>query len=174
LKRILLMVAALLTAAAAMPASAQQGKIGFVNTERIFRESAPAKRAEARLEAEFKKKDAELADLASRLRAAGEKLEKDGPVLSESQRRDRQSQLADMDREFQRKQRDYRDEVGQKRQTEFAEVLQSANRALKGIAEREGYDAIFQDAAYANPKLDLTDKVLKALADPAPATGAAK
>lgn len=162
MKRILLILAALLAAAAALPAAAQS-KIGFVNTERIFRESTPAKRAEARLEAEFKKKDAELNDLAARLRAASEKMEKDGPVLSETQRRDRSNQLADMDREFQRKQRDYRDEVGQKRQAEFAEVLNAANRALKAIGEKEGYDAIFQDAAWANPKLDVTDKVIKAL-----------
>jgi outer membrane protein len=162
LKRILLILAAMLAAAAALPAAAQS-KIGFVNTERIFRESRPAKAAEARLEAEFKKKDAELNDLANRLQAESKKLETDGPVLSETQRRDRQNRLADLDREFQRKQRDFRDEVGQKRQAEFAEVLNAANRALKAIGEREGYDAIFQDAAWANPKLDVTDKVIKAL-----------
>jgi len=152
----------MLAAAAALPAAAQS-KIGFVNTERIFRESRPAKAAEQRLEAEFKKKDAELNDLANRLQAESKKLETDGPVLSETQRRDRQNRLADLDREFQRKQRDFRDEVGQKRQAEFAEVLNAANRALKAIGEREGYDAIFQDAAWANPKLDVTDKVIKAL-----------
>lgn len=165
MKRILLILATVIAGTAAIPAWSQQGKIGFVNTERILAESAPAKRVQARLEGELKKKETELNDLGGRLRAAGEKLEKDAPVLSDSQRRDRQNQLEDMDRELQRKQRDFRDEVGQKRQAAFAEVFQATNRVLKAIAEKEGYDAIFQDAAYANPKLDLTDKVLKALAD---------
>ena len=142
-----------------------QGKIGFVNTERIFRESAPAQRAEKKLEAEFSRRERELTELASRLRTESEKLEKDAPVLSETQRAQRQRTLGDLDRDFQRKQRDFREEVNQKRNEEFAGVLQAANRALKLIAEKEGYDAVFQDAAYANPKLDLTDRVLKALVD---------
>ncbi len=146
-------------------AAAAQSRIGFVNTERIFRESEPAKRAEKKLEGEFSRRERELGDLAARLRAETEKLEKDAPVLSETVRGQRQRALADLDREFQRKQRDFREEVNQKRNEEFAAVLQAANRALKQIAEKEGFDAVFQDAAYANPKLDLTDKVLKALAD---------
>lgn len=145
--------------------SCAQGKIGFVNTERIFRESAPAQRAEKKLEAEFSRRERELTELASRLRSESEKLEKDAPVLSETQRAQRQRILGDLDRDFQRKQRDFREEVNQKRNEEFAGVLQAANRALKLIAEKEGYDAVFQDAAYANPKLDLTDRVLKALVD---------
>jgi outer membrane protein len=164
LKRILLILAAVVAATSALPAAAQS-KIGFVDAERVFRESAQGKRAEARMDAELKKKDAELNDLANRLRAAGEKLEKDGPVLSETQRRDRQNQLADMDREFQRKQRDYRDELGQKGQAERIEVVQAANRAIKVIADREGFDIVFQDAAYHNPKIDITDRVIKAMAD---------
>jgi outer membrane protein len=107
--------------------------------------------------------------VATRLRQAGEKLDKESVTLSETQRRDRQNQLADMDRDFQRRQRDLRDEVGQRKQAEFSEVVNSANRAIKSVAEKEGYDVIFQEAAYANPKIDITDKVLKAMADGAAA-----
>lgn len=142
-----------------------QSKIGFVNTERIFRESEPARRAEKKLEGEFSRRERELNDLGNRLRSESEKFDKDAPVLSETQRNQRQRSLAELDRDFQRKQREFREDVNQRRNEEFASVLQSANRALKSIAEREGFDAVFQDAAYANPKLDLTDKVLKALAD---------
>ncbi|MBL8379125.1 MAG: OmpH family outer membrane protein [Burkholderiales bacterium] len=142
-----------------------QSKIGFVNTERIFRESEPARRAEKKLEGEFSRRERELNDLGNRLRSESEKFDKDSPVLSETQRNQRQRTLAELDRDFQRKQREFREDVNQRRNEEFASVLQSANRALKSIAEREGFDAVFQDAAYANPKLDLTDKVLKALAD---------
>jgi len=164
LKRILLIAVGLLAGVAALPAAAQS-KIAVVNFERILRESPQSKRAESRLETEFKKKEADINDLATRLRTASEKLDKDAPVLSETQRRDRQNQLADMDRELQRRQRDFRDEVGQRKQAEFAEVMNAANRAIKSIAEKEGYDAIFQDMAYYNPKIDVTDKVIKAMTD---------
>ena len=164
MKRILLIAIGLLAGVAALPAAAQS-KIAVVNFERILRESPQSKVAEKRLETEFKKKEADINDLATRLRTASEKLDKDAPVLSETQRRDRQNQLADMDRELQRRQRDFRDEVGQRKQAEFAEVMNAANRAIKSIAEKEGYDAVFQDMAYFNPKIDVTDKVLKAMSD---------
>ena len=165
-----MILAAVLASAAALPAMAQT-KVAVVNFERILRESPQSKRAESRLEAEFKKKEADLNDLASRLRAAGEKLDKDSLTLSETQRRERQNQLADMDRDFQRRQRDLRDEVGQRKQAEFSEVVNAANRAIKAVSEKEGYDLVFQEAAYANPKIDITDKVIKAMVD---AGGSAK
>ena len=146
----------------ASPAAAQS-KIGFVNTQRIFDESEPAKRAAKKLEAEFAKRERELNDLGARLRTESEKLEKDAPVLSESQRNQRQRVVADLDRDFQRKQREFREDVNQRRNEEQAAVLQLANATLKDIAAKEGYDAIFQDAAYANPKLDVTQKVLEVL-----------
>ena len=143
--------------------AAGQSKIGFVNTQRIFDESEPAKRASKKLEGEFSKREKEVNDLGTRLRAESEKLEKDGPVLSESQRNQRQRVVADLDRDFQRKQREFREDVNQRRNEELAAVLQLANATLKDIAAKEGIDAIFQDAAYANPKLDVTQKVLEAL-----------
>jgi outer membrane protein len=140
-----------------------QSKIGFVNTQKIFDESEPAKRASKKLESEFAKREKEVNDLGNRLRIESEKFEKDGPVLSETQRLQRQRVLADLDRDFQRKQREFREDVSQRRNEEFAAVLQLANNTLKEIAAKEGFDAIFQDAAYANPKLDVTQKVLDAL-----------
>ena len=142
---------------------AAQSKIGFVNTQRIFDESEPAKRASKKLEAEFAKRERDVNEIGTRLRTESEKLEKDAPVLSEAQRIQRQRVLADLDRDFQRKQREFREDVNQRRNEEFAAVLQLANNTLKEIATKEGLDAIFQDAAYANPKLDLTQKVLDAL-----------
>ena len=143
--------------------AAAQSKIGFVNTQKIFDESEPAKRASKKLEAEFARREKEINDLGTRLRTESEKLEKDGPVLSETQRVQRQRVLAELDRDFQRKQREFREDVSQRRNEEFAAVLQLANNTLKDIAVKEGYDAIFQDAAYANPKHDITQKVLDLL-----------
>jgi len=142
-----------------------QSKVAVVNFERILRESPQSKNAEKRLANEFQKKEADLNDLANRLRVAGEKLDKDNLTLSETQRRTRQNELADMDREFQRRQRDLRDEIGQRKQAEFSEVVNAANRAIKTVAEKEGFDVVFQEAAYANPKIDVTDKVLKAMSE---------
>jgi outer membrane protein len=157
-----LLVALFLGMAATAPVAAQS-KIGFVNTQRIFDESEPAKRASKKLETEFAKREKEINDLGIRLRTESEKLEKDAPILSESQRNQRQRVLAELDRDFQRKQREIREDANQRRNEEFAAVLQLANNTLKDIAVKEGFDAIFQDAAYANPKLDLTQKVLDAL-----------
>ena len=164
MKRIFLIVMAVVASAAAMPAMAQS-KVAVVNFERILRESPQSKNAEKRLANEFQKKEADLNDLANRLRVAGEKLDKDNLTLSETQRRTRQNELADMDREFQRRQRDLRDEIGQRKQAEFSEVVNAANRAIKTVAEKEGFDVVFQEAAYANPKIDVTDKVLKAMSE---------
>ena len=143
--------------------AAAQSKIGFVNTQKIFDESEPAKRASKKLEGEFSRREKEINDLGTRLRLESEKLEKDGPVLSETQRVQRQRALTELDRDFQRKQREFREDVSQRRNEEFAAVLQLANSTLKDIAVKEGYDAIFQDAAYANPKHDITQKVLDLL-----------
>ena len=142
-----------------------QSRIGFVNTERIFRESEAAKRAEKKLEGEFSRRERELSDLTTKLRTDSERFQKDIPVMNETQRSQRQRVLGDLEIDVNRKQREFNEDVNRRRNEEFSAVLQTANRALKQIAEKEGLDAVFQDAAYANPKLDLTDKVLKALAD---------
>ena len=144
-------------------ASAQESKIGFVSTERIFREAAPAKAAQAKIEQEFSRRDKELQDMAARLKAMSDKLDKDAAVLSESDRVKRQRELADLDKEFQRKQREFREDLNQRRNEELATVLERTNKVIKQIAETEKYDIVFQEAVYASPRIDITDKVLKAL-----------
>jgi len=143
---------------------AQEGaKIGFVSTERIFREAAPAKTASAKIEQEFSRRDKDLQELAARLKAMSEKLDKDAAVLSESDRIKRQRELADLDKDFQRKQREFREDLNQRRNEELAVVLERTNKVIKQIAETEKYDIVFQEAVYASPRIDITDKVLKAL-----------
>src|SRR5690606_33865008 len=152
-------VAALSTNAVAQTA----GKIGFVSTERIFRDAAPAKNATAKLEQEFSKRDKELADLAARIKSLSDKLDKDGPVLSETDRLRRQRELSDLDKDFQRKQREFREDLNQRRNEELSAVLDRANRVIKQIAEAEKYDIVFQEAVYVSPRIDITDKVIQAL-----------
>lgn len=160
LKYAMLLAACMLPLAGAL---AQESKIGFVSTERIFREAAPAKAANAKLEQEFSKRDKDIQDMAARLKAMAEKLDKEAVVLSESERIKRQRELSDMDKDFQRKQREFREDVSQRRNEELAVVLDRTNRVIKQIAEAEKYDIIFQEAVYFSPRIDITDKVLKAL-----------
>ncbi|WP_343584147.1 OmpH family outer membrane protein [Herbaspirillum sp.] len=146
-------------------AHAQEGsKIAFVSTERIFREAAPAKAAQSKLEQEFAKRDRELQDMAARLKAQSDKLDKDATVLSDSDRAKRQRDLSDLDKEFQRKQREFREDLNQRRNEELAVVLERTNKVIRQIAEAEKYDIVFQEAVYASKRIDITDKVLKELA----------
>ena len=140
-----------------------QGKIGVVQIERIVRDSAPALRAQKKLEAEFAKREAELGKLADQLKRMQDELEKDGVTMPESTRRNKERDFNDLTRDFQKKQRDYREDVNQRRNEELSQVIESANRIIRQIAEQEKYDIIFQEAAYANPRIDITDKVIKAL-----------
>ena len=144
-------------------AQAQDFKMGFVNTERIFCEAASAKQAQAKLEQEFSKREKELVDAGNTLKAASEKLEREAPTLSESQRNARQKQLVEQDRDFQRKRREFQEDLNARKNEEQQVVVERANRAVKQVAESEKYDVIFQEAVYVNPKHDITDKVIKAL-----------
>jgi outer membrane protein len=140
-----------------------QAKIGFVRTERVLKESVPAQAAQRKLETEFSKREKELQDLASRLRGLSEKLERDLPVLAEKDRVTQQREITDMERDLQRRQREFREDLNQRRNEELAGVVEQANQAIRKIAESEKYDVIFQEAVYASPRIDITDKVLRAL-----------
>ncbi len=163
-----------LAAAAVLVAStatvqAQELKIGYVNSERVLREAVPAKAAQTKLEAEFGKRERELTDLAQRLKAAADKLEKDGPTLAPSEQQRRQRELVEQDRDIQRKRREFQEDLNQRRNEELAAVVERANRVIKQIFDSEKYDVILQEVVFASSKVDITDKVIKGLnAAPAP------
>ncbi|HTQ76862.1 MAG TPA: OmpH family outer membrane protein [Burkholderiales bacterium] len=167
--RNLIAAAAAALAIGAPCAALAQAKIGVVQIERIVRDSAPAIRAQKKLEAEFAKREQELARNADQLKRMQDDLEKNSVTMSESQRRDKEREFNDLNREFQRKQREYREDVNQRRNEELAQVIEIANRVIRQIAEQEKYDIIFQEAAYANPRIDITDKVIKAMEGKTPA-----
>jgi outer membrane protein len=158
-----LLAFASLAAVAAAPLAAQELKVGYVNSERILRDSNPAKAATAKLEQEFSKRDKELQDMGAKLKAAADKFEKDAPVLAESERARRQRELTELDRDFQRRQREFREDLNQRRNEELQSLLERAQRIVRQIAEQEKYDLIVQDAVYFSSRVDITDKVLRAL-----------
>lgn len=145
-------------------AQAQEFRIGFVNTDRIFREANMAKAAQAKLEQEFARREKELNDLGASIKGMVEKFEKEAPTLSESQRGTRQKQLADQDRDFQRKRREFQEDLNARRNEELQQVIERANRIVKQVAETEKYDLVLQEpVVYVNPKHDITEKVIRAL-----------
>jgi outer membrane protein len=150
----------------ALPVSAQDSgtaKIGFVNTERILRESAPAKASQQKLEQEFSKREKAIQDSATKLKEITDRLERDAAVISEADRLKRQRDASELERDLQRRQREFREDLNQRRNEELAAVIERANRAIRQIAEAEKYDVIFQEAVFASPRIDITDKVLRAL-----------
>ena len=150
-------------ALAGFSASAQELKIGIVNLDRIFREANSAKSAQAKLEQEFGKREKDLNDVATQLKTISDKYEREAPTLSETQRTTRQKQLVDQDRDFQRKRREFQEDLNARKNEELQQVIERANRVVKTLAETEKYDLIVQEAVYVNPKHDITDKVLKSL-----------
>ncbi|HMM85121.1 MAG: OmpH family outer membrane protein [Gammaproteobacteria bacterium] len=144
-------------------AQAQELKIGYVDLQRVLRDAQPAKAAQAKLESEFGKREKELADLAARLKAASERLDRDAPTLAESERSRRQRELVEQDREFQRKRREFQEDLTQRKNEELAQVLDRANRAVKQIFDQEKYDLILQEVVFASPRVDITKRVIDAL-----------
>jgi len=149
--------------ATALSVHAQELKIGYVNLDRVLRDAGPAKAAQAKLEAEFSRREKDLTDVAQRLKAASDRFEKDAPTLAESERARRQRDLVEQDREFQRKRREFQEDLNQRKNEELAGVLDRANRVVKQIFDQERYDLILQEAVFASPRVDITDKVIKAL-----------
>lgn len=156
-------VLGLLLGAAAVPAGADEIHIGYVSIERIMRESAAAKVAESRLTQEFARRDKDLQELGAKLKSTAEKLDKDSPVTSESERTRQQHDLQDMDREFQRRRRELQEDINQRRNEELQQLLEKAQRVVRQLAEQEKYDLILQDAVFVGQRIDVTDKVLKIL-----------
>jgi outer membrane protein len=144
-------------------AQAQDFRIGFISTDRIFREANTAKAAQTKLEQEFSRREKELMDLGNTLKTNSEKLEREAPTLSETQRVARQRQLSEQDREFQRKRREFQEDLNARKNEEFQLVLERANRVVRQVAESEKYDLVLQEAVYINPKHDITEKVIKAI-----------
>ena len=147
----------------AFAAQAQDFRVGFVNTDRIFREANTAKAAQAKLEQEFSRREKELNDIGNNLKTLSDKFEREAPTLGEAQRAQRQKQLVDQDREFQRKRREFQEDLNARKNEELQQVLERANKVVKQVAEAEKYDVVLQEAVYINPKHDITDKVIRAL-----------
>lgn len=146
-----------------MNVHAQEAKVGFIDTQRILRDSVQAKAAQVKLEREFTGRDKELQEMAARLKSMSAQFDKDAAGLPEADRARRQRELVDLNNAVQRKQREFREDLSQRQQEEYKLVLEQAHKAMKQIAETEKYDIIFENAVQYNARIDITEKVIKAL-----------
>ena len=166
MKRFIGLAAAALVALACGAAVAADYKIGFVNTERLFREATPAKRAQTKLEKEFAQRDAELGKLTRQVRDLQASLDKDGATMPEAERRNKERDLANLSRDLQRAQREFREDLNLRKNEELASVQERANKVIQQIAEAEKFDLILQDpVVFASQRIDITEKVIKALSN---------
>ncbi len=140
-------------------------KIGFVNSQRILAEAPQAAKAKKKIEKDFEKRDQDLQRMVKQLQALQEAMDKNGATMAEAERRTKERELADLTRDLQRKQREFREDLSQRQNEEMAAIFERVNRAIKQVADAEKYDIIFQEAVYFNQRIDITDKVIKALAD---------
>lgn len=164
MKRAITPLVSLLLALAATPALAEF-KLGFVNGQRVVNESPQAKKAKQKIEKEFERRDQELQQLSKKLQSMQESMEKNSVTMAESERRGREREFNDLNRDFQRKQREFREDLNLRQNEEMAAIFERANKVIKQIAEAEKYDLIVQEAVYFSPRIDITDRVIKALGD---------
>jgi outer membrane protein len=144
-------------------AMAQEIKIGYVSLDRVLRDSNAAKAAQAKLEAEFGRREKDLSEIANRLKAAQDKLEKEGPTLAQSELNRRQRDIVEQDRDFQRRRREFQEDIQLRKSEELQGVVDRANKVIKDIFEKEKFDLILQDAVHAGPRVDITKRVVDAL-----------
>lgn len=163
-KKLFVLLFAGLLAAGAMAADAEI-KVGFVNGQRVINESPQAAKAKKKLEKEFEKRDQDLQKMAKQLQILQDNLEKNGLTMSESDRRAKEREFNETNREFQRRQREFREDLNLRQNEEMAAIYERVNRVIKQVAEAEKFDLILQEAVYVSPKIDLTEKVIKALQD---------
>jgi outer membrane protein len=161
-----LLVALMASLPVSYASAVDQLKVGYVNTQRLFRDAPAAVRAAKKIEQEFSKRDQDLQRLAKQLQGLQETLEKNGVTMAEPERRAKEKDLGELSREFQRKQREFREDLNLRQNEENAAIIEKANKAIKQLAENEKYDLIVQDVVWVSPKLDITDKVIQALSDP--------
>ncbi len=163
-----LLIALLALLPASYASASDALKIGYVNTQRIFRDAPTAVKAAKKIEAEFSKRDQDLQRLSKQLQTLQESLEKNAVTMAESERRTKEKDLNEMSREFQRKQREFREDLNLRQNEENAAIIEKAKKAIKQLAETEKYDLILQDVVWVSPKLDVTDKIIKALSEGKP------
>ncbi len=139
------------------------GRIGFVFTERLMSESKLAKMADAKIQAEFSKRQKANDEMVAHFKQMSDKFDADAPKLSDLERTRRTRELLDVEKDVQRMQREYQEDLFQRKNEERAAIAQKAFALIQQVAEQEHLDVVLQEAAWSSPRVDITDKILKLL-----------
>lgn len=146
--------------------AAAELKIGFLSTERVLRESAPAVRAQTKLKREFEKRESDLAKTERQIQDLQAAYDRDSATVGETDRNNRVRELSNLKRDFQRNERSFREDVNLRKNEELASLQERADKIIKQIADVEKFDLILQEpVVWASPRIDITDRVIKLLAD---------
>jgi outer membrane protein len=158
-----LLAVALLGASSIACAQNAPSRIGYVFTERLMTESKLAKTADAKIEAEFTKRQKTNKDMLVRLKALSEKFDAESASLVEPERTKRAREVIDLDKDVQRLQREFNEDLLQRKSEERANIAQKAYKLIEQIAEQDKLDVVLQESAWSSPRIDITDKILKLL-----------
>lgn len=158
-----LLIAFVLTLSASM-AQTQDIKIGAVNAVRILENSPQAEAAREKIQREFAPRDRELVEEQKKLKAAEDKLSKDGAIMSEAERAQIEREIVQMKRDMKRSQDEFRDDLNFRRNEEFGEIQKSILEAIQKVAKDMGYDIVLGEGViYASKKVDISDEVIEYL-----------
>ena len=161
----LVLVALLAMGGLALSTEARAEKIGFVNTERLLREAPLSIKAQKRLEKEFSGRDQDLQKITKQARDIQAQLDKEGMTMSDADRKAKERDLSVLSQTLQRQSREFREDLNQRRNEELGQIQEKARRAIQDIAKTEKFDLIVEQAVYFNPKIDITERVMKELGD---------
>jgi outer membrane protein len=150
-------------AQAQVQAPAGSGRIGFIYTERLMTESKLAQKADEKIQAEFSKRQKQVDDMVKRYKQSREKFDEDAPKLSDIDRTRRTRELLDMEKDVQRMQREFNEDLFQRKNEERAAIAQKASKLISQVAEQEHLDIVLQESIWTSPRIDITDKILKLL-----------
>ena len=140
-----------------------QSRIGYVFTERLMTDSKMAKAADAKIQAEFSKRQKANEDMLARFKQLSVKFEADAPRLSDLDRTRRARELFEAEKDMQRMQREFQEDLLQRKNEERAAIAQKAYKLIEQIAEQEKLDVVLHESAWVSPRVDITDKILKLL-----------
>ena len=139
-------------------------KIGYVQVDKILQEAPQTAESGKKLEKEFSPRSADLDKMQKQIRDIEASLDKEGVTMSEADRRAKERDASNQKIEFQRKQRELREDINIRKNEELASLQDRINKAVQTVSETENYDlVVYSGVAYASKKIDITDKVLKLL-----------
>ncbi len=139
-------------------------KVGYVQVDKILQEAPQTAESGKKLEREFSPRSQELDKMSKQIRDLEAALDKDGLTISEAERRNKERDVQNIKIEFQRKQRELREDINLRKNEELGALQDRVNKAVQTVSEAEGYDlVVYSGVAYASKKIDITDKVLKIL-----------